>query len=218
MSEFDDHDLAERLRRLGGAMPDAGAAHTQLRRRVTVARRRRAAAWSGGAAVMLLAVVGAYAAGSRQGSSVQPATTGDTTATSVPTSAPTSAPTTADVGATSSPTSAASTSVPASTTLSTVGSGTTAPGTSTSVAPTTAAPPAPVTSTYSGIGGSITVRLQAGTLSLLSTQPAAGYAVTETRTEADRVEVRFHDGDRETRIRVELVGGAMQPDIRESGG
>lgn len=62
------------------------------------------------------------------------------------------------------------------------------------------------------------MRLQSGALTLLSTQPAAGYEVTEVRTEPQRVEVRFHNGDRETRIRVEVQDGQMRPDIRETGG
>jgi len=74
--------------------------------------------------------------------------------------------------------------------------------------------PAPQTQTFSSPGGSITVTLANASLSLADTAPAPGQFVKVTKNEAAVVEVEFYSrsdfsGPRTSRIRVELVNGAM---------
>lgn len=71
-------------------------------------------------------------------------------------------------------------------------------------------PPAPVTQTFSSGGCSITVRLQNGSLSLISTSPASGYMPDVKKAGGTRVEVRFDNGSNTIDIRVDLVNGQMQ--------
>src|SRR5262249_47104140 len=79
-----------------------------------------------------------------------------------------------------------------------------------------AAPPAeatPAEHTYDSSGGSITVRLEKGALTLVSTQPARGFGEDRRDTGPARVEVRFRDAGTEWRIRVEAVDGRAVPEI-----
>jgi hypothetical protein len=71
------------------------------------------------------------------------------------------------------------------------------------------APPAPVEHAYSSDGGSVTVRVADGALSIVSSAPAPGYTEERHDTGPDRVEVRFHNADGEWRIRVDLVNGEV---------
>lgn len=115
------------------------------------------------------------------------------------------------------------TSVPGSTATSIVGPGglpgtTTAPTTQTSPAETTppeTSPPAPTTSTFAADGGSITVRLENGALTLVGISPNGGFTAETTEAGATRVEVRFESASHESRIRVDVVDGAMSPTIEE---
>lgn len=70
-------------------------------------------------------------------------------------------------------------------------------------------PPAPVDRTFSSGGCSITVRLQNGSLSLLSSNPAGGYQAEVKKNGGTRVEVRFDNGNDTIDIRVDLVNGQM---------
>ena len=74
---------------------------------------------------------------------------------------------------------------------------------------TTAAPAAPSTKTYPSAGGSVTVKLENGALSIVSTNVASGYTEERHDTGPDRVEVRFTSDKTEWRIRVDLVNGEM---------
>jgi hypothetical protein len=79
---------------------------------------------------------------------------------------------------------------------------------------TTTAPAAAQTQAFSSAGGSITVTLANGSLSLTSTSPAAGQYAQVTKNESDIVEVEFYarpdfSGGRTSRIRVEVVNGAL---------
>jgi hypothetical protein len=80
---------------------------------------------------------------------------------------------------------------------------------------TSAAPAAPVTNTYSSAGGTVTVKLENGALSIVSTQAAAGYSEERHDVGPDRVEVRFTNSDGEWRIRVDLANGTMVPEITQ---
>ncbi len=75
--------------------------------------------------------------------------------------------------------------------------------------------PAPQSQTFSSSGGSITVSLANGALSLTGTSPAAGATAQVNKNEASRVEVEFFDADHQriSRIRVDLVDSAMVPTI-----
>ena len=86
------------------------------------------------------------------------------------------------------------------------GGATSGPGAAT--APT-AAPAVPVTRTYQSNGGSVTVKLDHGALSIISTNVASGYTEERHDTGPDRVEVRFKSDKTEWRIRVDLVNGEM---------
>jgi hypothetical protein len=69
---------------------------------------------------------------------------------------------------------------------------------------------APSQSSYSSAGGSITVQLSGGQVSLVSATPAAGLTYEVHDNGPDQVEVRFSDSEGEvSRIRVELVNGAL---------
>jgi hypothetical protein len=53
--------------------------------------------------------------------------------------------------------------------------------------------------------------------SLVSTSPAAGYTAEVHDSGPGGVEVRFSHGDTEWRIRVELGGGGLVPEITQHG-
>jgi hypothetical protein len=74
---------------------------------------------------------------------------------------------------------------------------------------------APEVRTYSAAGGSVTVALHGGTLSLSLASPNAGYAAEVHESRSDRIEVRFDSGDRESRIEVRVEGGRLVPRIDE---
>jgi hypothetical protein len=70
---------------------------------------------------------------------------------------------------------------------------------------------------YSSAGGSITVRLADGQASLVSDTPTAGYTAEIHDNGPTRVEVRFNNGSGEWQIRVDVVNGALVPEITHSG-
>ena len=93
---------------------------------------------------------------------------------------------------------------------------TTAP---TSSDPASTAPPAtsaPVTQSFDGVGGSVTVRLQDGTLTLLGYQAADGFGAEVKQSSGDRVEVRFESANHRTDARVDLSNGSMVQNFDES--
>jgi hypothetical protein len=76
----------------------------------------------------------------------------------------------------------------------------------------------PATQSFSGVGGSITVSVDSeGRLRMLSYTANAGYTADEIRNSGSRVGIRFRSGELSTRIRVEVVNGAMTPTIEEEG-
>jgi hypothetical protein len=88
-------------------------------------------------------------------------------------------------------------------------------GSTGSVTATSAAQAVPATQTFRSVGGSVTVKLENGALSIVSTQAAAGYSEERHDTGPDRVEVRFTNDTGEWRVRVDLVNGAMVPEISQ---
>jgi hypothetical protein len=94
----------------------------------------------------------------------------------------------------------------------------TAPDAATASSTPVAAPPtqpAATDSTYTSDGGSIVVQLADGAVSLVSSSPAAGYTTEVHDNGPTRVEVRFSNGTIEWRIRVDVVNGALQPEITQ---
>lgn len=237
MNEFHDPDLENLLGRTGGPYPDVNVAYQQVQGRVRHAKRRRAVVLSGTACSLLFAA--AVFAGTRQpgndtvrpgGSSgdgrgslpesaetlssspdqsLVPVTDGSTASSvTVTVSAPTVTAPDATTPTGTNPGGSTQSSTPVSSTPTTTAT------TPASTSPTTT-PPAPVTQTFSGVGGSVTVRMQNGTLTLVSSSPAAGFAADVRKASGDRVEVRFESSAHRTEIRIDLVGGSMVPDIRE---
>jgi hypothetical protein len=83
-----------------------------------------------------------------------------------------------------------------------------------SMPPSTAS--APAIRTYRATGGSVTVRFTNGSLALVSYTSASGYTAEVHDNEPDRVEVRFSDGDHESRIRLQVDNGQIVPEIESS--
>ena len=90
----------------------------------------------------------------------------------------------------------------------------TPPSTPASSAPGTTS--APVTQTFGGVGGSVTVRMQDGTLTLLGYQAADGFVAEVKQSSGDRVEVRFESDTHRTDARVDLSDGSMVDNFDES--
>jgi hypothetical protein len=61
------------------------------------------------------------------------------------------------------------------------------------------------------------VRVDAGSLVLVSARPAAGYVVAEQKARPDDVEVRFEGPAGRTRVRVRLIEGVVSPEVQEDG-
>ena len=71
---------------------------------------------------------------------------------------------------------------------------------------------------FSSAGGSITVTVANGAVSLASSSPAAGFAAEVHDNGPSRVEVRFFSsGGQEWRIRVELGSGGLTSEITQHG-
>jgi hypothetical protein len=76
----------------------------------------------------------------------------------------------------------------------------------------------PQTQTFSGVGGAITVSIDSeGRLKMLSYTANSGYTAEDIRNGDQRVGIRFRIGEVSTRIRVEVSGGVMVPNIEEEG-
>jgi hypothetical protein len=89
------------------------------------------------------------------------------------------------------------------------------PGPGTVPAP---APAPAVEQAFSSAGGSITVTVANGAVSLASSSPAPGFTAEVHDNGPSRVEVRFFSsGGQEWRIRIELRGGGLTSEITEHG-
>lgn len=227
MSDFRDPDLERLLGGASGAYPDVNDALVHVRGRVRQVKRRRVVVATTAACAALVLTVGVAALRTDRSSrlvppagrgsadlSVEDLSDRSTSSTALPaTSVAGTATTTAtpSTPATATPTTQPGTQSTGGSTATTTGS-TGAPATN---PPATA--PADVVRTFSGTGGSITVRLRNGSLTLTSSTPAAGFSIESgSKTAGDRVEVSFTDGNHRTRIRVDLKNGTMEPRIDES--
>ena len=73
----------------------------------------------------------------------------------------------------------------------------------------------PSTRIIGGEGGTITVTLTNGSLTLDAAAPAAGYTTDRRSTNGTAVEVAFASATNETRIRVRIVDGQISPTVEE---
>ena len=223
-----DEGIRRRLQGLAPRGDDTDEVLDALRPRARRARSRHRVNLLTGSAVTLAFVVASGVGLARQArdpddistitSATHPSTTelratsapsGTTTSTAAPPSI-TSGPN-HDGGPSHSPTTVGSpvTSSPASGPPDTGG-----PRTS---SPTTAATTI-VERTYSGTGGSITIRSDGTALILVSTHPNAGYTTEVTHNESTRIEVRFRSGSHDTGIEVRLTDGQLTHRVSENGG
>ncbi|MCE9620780.1 MAG: hypothetical protein K8R99_00370 [Actinomycetia bacterium] len=224
MSDFKDPELEQLLGRAAGNYPDVNVGYERLQGRVRQARRRRAVVWSGAACSLLFAT--ALIAAQRNGDSA-PTQLGDRETLDATFPDETTNDTTHDTTDDTSPDTAHDTthdsSVPETDRTGNSPrntSATTTPGNGngsnpTSSAPTTTVAPAS-TSVFSGEGGSITVRLQGGALTLISQSAIDGFSIDVQHSAGDRVEVRFESSNHRTRIRIDLKDGAVVPSIEEN--
>ena len=223
MSEFDDPELAKRLRQAGGHNADVNVAYQRVLNRVRRARRRRVAVLGTVASALLLAVGAvvltrpvANPGGPSDRATFEvslPVETGTTLtggSTSVPGEGPTAITTrTTDAGHSAT----------------TTGTGANHDGTDDvndngtdeghDDATETSHVPSSATEIFSGAGGSVTVRLQDGSLTLVTWAANSGYVVTVKHSGGDRVEVRFESSRHRTNIRIDLEDGGMAPAIEE---
>jgi hypothetical protein len=237
MNEYEDRQLASRLGRLGGDQPDDNVAYAAVLGKVRRARRRRAVALTGGSMLGLALLATAVAVNTgRSDRSLRPATqhgsvddtvdgsrpanTGTLGTDSTALSTDGSVVTTLDTTATSvgSDSTASESTSPSTIDQTPAPSPSTPPPSSPPSTPSPTPPPTPAatTRTFSGVGGSITVRLQDGQLSLVGTAATGGFTVQVAQGSGQRVEVLFRSDDHETRIRVDVSAGAMDPDVDEN--
>jgi hypothetical protein len=204
MNDFEDPELGRLLGRAGGAFPDVNVAYERLQGRVRRARRRRAAVVGSATCGLLLAVGAVVANRATDTTPLQPSYDG-TLNGSLPD----------DTIDDSSPDNTSDTTN--NTTDNTTGNSvdTTTDNSSNPSTPTTVSS-SPTTTTFTGQGGSVTVRLQNNSLTLVSYSATSGFSVEVHDSGGDRVEVRFESSSHETRIRVDVENGAMDPSIDEN--
>lgn len=238
MSEFDDRELEDALRRRAGAATDGfglEAARSAVVARAARVRRRRATV-AGGAVMAGLVAVAVFVIGPGTDSVVTtPADqSNEPPSVSVVTSVDADATVPTNVQVTTVDTEPASTPpTPATTTPSAAPSTNTAPSTvapappSTTVAAPTPAPPvtpptsattpggatvpgpAPFDETYSSTGGSITVHWDGAALSLTAVTPADDFDPEVEDQRADRIRVRFRGDDGDVRIEIRFQNGQV---------
>ncbi len=238
MDEFEDSELRSQLQRLGGRGPDDDAAYARVQRRVRVARRRRSAAIMTGVGVVAALGFAAIVFNNRSDSHLSPADSSgvDSEVTEASNDSRTSEPG-ESVPETTTPT---STNIVGSTTKPTGPANTTAtvPGqngggatTVPVVIPPVTNPPDPVTTTAPppstdetktgfSLGGTITVRLRAGVLTLLGNPaPSEGHTFQVEQNESARIRVRFDADNGYSRIEVAIGSdGHMLVSVDENYG
>jgi hypothetical protein len=75
---------------------------------------------------------------------------------------------------------------------------------------TTAAPIPDGLQTFTVTGGTVTVDVEGGVLSLVSATPNPGFVVDKSEARPDRVEVEFNGNDTQSRVRVRIDGGRLR--------
>jgi len=239
MSEFNDPELRQQLGQLSGPYPDDNAAFAAWQKRVGQARRRRAVGWTTGVALsLLIGTVSVAALNSPGRHTLVPGKSADTSAdvsisstteSSEPESTESSEPETSEVTTlapdTTPSTEAVESSVPETEVEATVaagaggsgGSGGSNKGPSNQHAPATStAPSAPaVTQTFPSTGGSITVQLVGGNLTITHISASGGFQAQVDKQSGSTVGVRFDSSSHRSSITVRIVGGAMVSHVSE---
>jgi hypothetical protein len=83
--------------------------------------------------------------------------------------------------------------------------------------PTTFAPAIPNgVQTFTVAGGTVTVDIENGVLSLVSVTPNAGFAIDKSEARSDRVQVEFRGNNTESRVRVRIDGGRLRVETRDN--
>ncbi len=230
--------LRQQLGRLSGPYPDDNVAYAAWQRRVGQARRRRAVAWTTGAAMsLIIATVGVAALQSPDRHGVVPGKSSETsdevsstiatTEAAETTVASTIAETTAPAAVVVVPETPPSSEVVESSTPESDGTqgtqGAASGGQPSSSnkshggPPTTPAPttPQPVTKTVTSIGGSITVRQDGDTLTIVASTAAPGFQAHETDHSGHRVGVTFSSRRHSSEITARLSDGTIKADVNE---
>jgi hypothetical protein len=232
MSDFHDPALRDRLNRYAAAPLDGEAALVGVQQRVRQVKRRRAAIWGSTAVI----VIGLGAANALEGPSGTKVTIATASEIDVSSSASTPSASSSTSMATTTSAIVETTSTVAETTVAETtgetlddssgsgsgsnsgsGSGTRAPrATNPPVAPATPAPaPAAQTSSTSGIGGTLSVRLADGALSIVSATPNGGYSAEVTANSATKIRVSFVSNSATTQITATVADGAIRFSIDE---
>lgn len=219
---FDPVDDELRRRFDGGAptAKDADVVLDELRPRLQQARIRRRAAFSGAlvaAAMVVVVLVVAFSRGGGTGSvHTPPASGGDTRPDgAIITTVPQPTVTTLDDHGSDGSGADDTGETPAGGNE-TSGSGAVSPPVVDSPATTPSVPPAaPDQVPYSSDGGSIVVNFDGSQVSLASSSSASGFTAEVHDNGPTRVEVRFSNGQIEWRIRVDVVNGALVPEITQ---
>lgn len=219
--EFDDPQIESMLGRLSGAYPDDNVAYAAVRGRVRQVKRRRAFVASTAACAALFALATFAAQGGGNGGQLTPADSFDesTAVTVTDEGAETSASVDDSVDDSVDTTAAETTipvislSIPDPSTSGSSGNSGSGNGSSTT------SPATDGDRTYPSDGGSITVSVTDGRLTLLGTAPADGWEerVDQRKQEADRVRVEFTDGDITWRIEIRIEGGQLREEITQHG-
>lgn len=235
MSEFRDEQMEQFFGAAGGPSPDLDVAYDRVTGSVRTVRRRRAALAGGALCTLLIgaaALTVARQAGSQRiqpgselstplegsrntASSTTPVTTSGTTSRTT-TTPPSTATTTVAAASTLPPTTSVQgaveprrdTSVPATNHVDTPAV-TTAPDNTRPSSP-------PITQTFSGVGGRITVRLENDSLLLINFVATDGFAAEVDHADGSHVEVHFTNATHETNARVDLENGQMVQRFEET--
>ncbi len=229
----DDYELRSILSRTAGGAPDDDAAFAAVQRRVRVAKHRRVMAATGTAAIVLLFGTALIVRPDRhvvnvtpgtEAPSTQPGTSGGSGATTTTQPTPTELSgttivTTATTQPTTVPGAQQDPTVPAPQGGGNQGGGgssaTNPPPTQGRPLPPPPATPAPsLTRSGSSQGGTITVRLQNGTLTLVGTNAAAGFS-TEIERSGSSIKVKFESDAHESRITATTDGSRIIFSVRE---
>lgn len=245
MNDLDDLDLSTHLGRLSGPFPDANVAFVEVRRRVKHAQRRRAIGVVGGSTIgiLLLAVAFAATLTARDAGSIRPADRPVTVTWPSSTLPGTTLPGTTVPGTTAPAVTAGERQAPpttepdplapapergaevpqATTTAQDDGTQSDSRGdgagsdTRSGDAPSSSAhDPGPSTVTFSGIGGTLTVRRDRGGVTLVSAEHRPGYETAVVSARGERVEVRFVADHLETRIEAFQSDGDVRAIVSES--
>ncbi len=90
--------------------------------------------------------------------------------------------------------------------------------TTTTSVPTTTSTSAPTTEirSYELIGGSVSVEIGDGTVRLAGASPKPGFTMEVEKSGPEKVEVEFHNDDRESHFSAKFEDGHFEPSISES--